>query len=123
MNINSGNINSGDQVLILSPDNKTFLLTVAEGKKLGTHLGEISLGDAIGKPFGDRIYSNLEHPFLLLEPTLEDTSSVVDISTKPNPRDCPVNLSVITLADLTVPCAAKRVLSCDSVAEYGNPPT
>ncbi len=72
MKINSGKINSGDQVLILSPDNKTFLLTVAEGKKMGTHLGEISLGDAIGKPFGDRIYSNLEHPFLLLEPTLED---------------------------------------------------
>ncbi len=66
------NINSGDQVLIISPDDKTFLLTVTEGKKMGTHLGEISLGDAIGKPYGDRIYSNLEHPFLLLEPTLED---------------------------------------------------
>ena len=65
-------INSGDQVLIISPDNKTYLVTVAEGKNMGTHLGELTLGDAIGKPYGDRIYSNMEHPFLLLEPTLED---------------------------------------------------
>jgi tRNA (adenine57-N1/adenine58-N1)-methyltransferase len=65
-------INSGDQVLIISPDNKTYLVTVAEGKGMGTHLGELTLGDAIGKTYGDRIYSNLEHPFILLEPTLED---------------------------------------------------
>ena len=39
------------------------------------------------------------------------------------PRDCPVNLSVITRADSTAPCCAKRSLSCCSVAAYGNPPT
>ena len=50
-------------------------------------------------------------------------SSAVDISTKPKPRDCPVNLSVITRADSTVPCAENKLLSCDSVAAYGNPPT
>jgi hypothetical protein len=50
-------------------------------------------------------------------------SSAVDISTKPNPRDWPVNLSETIRADSTVPCSAKRVVSCDSVAAYGNPPT
>ena len=35
-------------------------------------MGELTLGDAIGKTYGDRIYSSLEHPFILLEPTLED---------------------------------------------------
>ena len=65
-------IKSGDQVLVLSPDNKTFLVTVSENKKMGTHKGEIKLGQCIGKTFGEKIYSNLEHAFLLLEPTLED---------------------------------------------------
>ena len=65
-------IKTGDHVLIISPDEKTFLVTVSEGKKMGTHKGEINLGECIGKSFGERIYSNLGHPFLLLEPTLED---------------------------------------------------
>ena len=65
-------IRTGDHILIISPDEKTFLVTVAEGKKMGTHKGEINLGECIGKSFGEKIYSNLEHPFLILEPTLED---------------------------------------------------
>ncbi|MGB2693372.1 MAG: tRNA (adenine-N1)-methyltransferase [Thermodesulfobacteriota bacterium] len=65
-------IKTGDHVLIISPDEKTFLVVVSEDKKMGTHKGEINLGDCIGKSFGERIHSNLEHAFLLLEPTLED---------------------------------------------------
>ncbi|MEQ9619648.1 MAG: tRNA (adenine-N1)-methyltransferase [Deltaproteobacteria bacterium] len=65
-------IKRGDSVLVISPDEKTFLVTVDEGKRMGTHLGEINLGDAIGLDYGGTIYSNLEHPFLLLEPTVED---------------------------------------------------
>lgn len=65
-------IKPGDHVLIISPDEKTFLVIVSENKKMGTHKGEINLGDCIGKSFGERIHSNLEHAFLLLEPTLED---------------------------------------------------
>jgi hypothetical protein len=45
------------------------------------------------------------------------------ISTKPKPRDCPVNLSEITLADSTDPCAEKISCSRPSVTEYGKPPT
>src|SRR6266404_1880269 len=45
------------------------------------------------------------------------------ISTKPKPRDCPVNLSEITLADSTVPCSAKISCNRSPVTEYGNPPT
>jgi tRNA (adenine57-N1/adenine58-N1)-methyltransferase catalytic subunit len=65
-------IRSGDFVLLLSSDNKTFLVRVKEGKVFGTHLGNVSLGDAIGKRYGEVIYSQLGKPFLLLEPTLED---------------------------------------------------
>ena len=45
------------------------------------------------------------------------------ISTKPKPRDWPVNLSEITLADSTVPCAWNISCSCPSVTEKGKPPT
>src|SRR5262249_40104738 len=45
------------------------------------------------------------------------------ISTKPKPRDWPVNLSEITLADSTVPCALNMSCSCPSVTEKGKPPT
>src|SRR5262249_19172278 len=45
------------------------------------------------------------------------------ISTNPKPRGRPVNLSVITLADSTVPCAANISCSWPSVTEYGRPPT
>src|ERR1051325_834842 len=50
-------------------------------------------------------------------------SSAVDISTNPKPRDCPVNLSVITLADSTVPCDVNSWFNCTSVVEKGRPPT
>ena len=65
-------VKEGDRVLILSPDEKTYLVAVHEGKSIGTHLGEVPVGDAIGLEYGERIYSHLRHPFLVLEPTLED---------------------------------------------------
>jgi tRNA (adenine57-N1/adenine58-N1)-methyltransferase len=65
-------IKPGDSVLLLSSDHKTFLVRVKEGKVFGTHLGNVSLGDAINKEYGEIIYSQLGRPFILLEPTLED---------------------------------------------------
>ena len=65
-------VKEGASVLIVSPDEKTYLVKVLSGKGMGTHLGEIDLGDAIGLEYGQRIYSNLKHPFLVLDPTLED---------------------------------------------------
>lgn len=65
-------IKEGSYVLIVSPDEKTYLVKVLSGKGMGTHLGEINLGDTVGLEYGERIYSSLRHPFLVLEPTLED---------------------------------------------------
>ena len=48
-------IKSGDSVLVMSPDEKTYLVTVAEGKRMGTHLGDIELGKAIGLEYGSTI--------------------------------------------------------------------
>ncbi len=65
-------IKSGDFVFLLSSDNKTFLIRAKEDKIFGTHLGNINLKDAIGKQYGEVIYSQLGKPFIILEPTLED---------------------------------------------------
>jgi len=65
-------IKSGDAVLVMSPDEKTYLVTVAEGKRMGTHLGDIELGKAIGLEYGSTIQTNLLHTYVLLEPTIED---------------------------------------------------
>lgn len=65
-------IRSGDYVFLLSSDNKTFLVKVREEKVLGTHLGNVLLKDAIGKRYGEIIYSQRGEPFIILEPTLED---------------------------------------------------
>jgi RNA recognition motif-containing protein len=50
-------------------------------------------------------------------------SPLEPISTKPKPRDWPVNLSDTTLADSTVPCSEKISCSRSPVTEYGKPPT
>ncbi|MER3448092.1 MAG: hypothetical protein C4291_15275 [Candidatus Dadabacteria bacterium] len=47
-------------------------MRVKKRKVFGTHLGNVFLGDAIGKRYGEAIYSQTGNPFILLEPTLED---------------------------------------------------
>lgn len=65
-------IKSGDSVLLLSSDNKTFLVDIRDGKVFSTHLGNLNLGDAIGKGYGEFIHTQLGKQFFLLDPTLED---------------------------------------------------
>ena len=50
-------------------------------------------------------------------------SSLVAISTKPKPRDCPEYRSVMTVADSTVPHWAKCSRRASEVVEYERPPT
>lgn len=65
-------IKSGDSVLLLSSDNKTFLVDIWEGRIFSTHLGNLNLGDAIGKGYGEVLHTQLGKQFFLLDPTLED---------------------------------------------------
>ena len=65
-------IQHNDLVLLLAPDNKTYLLRVELEKEFHTNNGILKLDDAIGKEFGDSLVSTLDNTFLILEPTIED---------------------------------------------------
>ncbi|MCS6816153.1 MAG: tRNA (adenine-N1)-methyltransferase [Blastocatellia bacterium] len=62
----------GDAVLLYSPDRKTYLISLTEGGKLGTHAGEIRHADVVGKRYGEVVHSSAGRPFVVLEPVLED---------------------------------------------------
>jgi tRNA (adenine57-N1/adenine58-N1)-methyltransferase len=65
-------IEPGDQVLLYSPDRKTYLIGVAADGVLSTHHGQLWHNEMIGKAYGEVIYSSTGKPYILLEPTLED---------------------------------------------------
>lgn len=68
----SKQIQPGDQVLLYSPDRKTYLIIVAAETTFSTHHGQLQHNDVIGKTYGEIIYSSTGKPYVLLEPTLED---------------------------------------------------
>lgn len=65
-------VKSSDLVLLLSPDNKTFLVKATPEKHFHTHLGIVNLDDVIDKNFGEIVISSLDNSFIILEPTIED---------------------------------------------------
>lgn len=65
-------IRPNDRVLILDPDEKTYLLKIEPDKNFHTNKGILNFNDIIGKEFGDFVTSSLNHRFALLEPTVED---------------------------------------------------
>ncbi|MBI4468487.1 MAG: tRNA (adenine-N1)-methyltransferase [Acidobacteria bacterium] len=65
-------VRAGDQVLLLSPDGKTYLLGLVPGGSFGTHHGNLRHDEIVGKGFGHAVKTSLGHRYLILEPTLED---------------------------------------------------
>lgn len=61
-----------DVVLLFSADQKRYLVTLARGATLHTHLGAFAHDDMLGRDLGDVVYSQLNNPALLLEPSLND---------------------------------------------------
>jgi len=62
----------GDIALLISAQNKRFLVNLTHGGKLETHRGILQHDDLIGIPWGSRVLSHLGSPFLLLQPSLAD---------------------------------------------------
>lgn len=63
---------SNDIALLISAQNKRFLINLANDSKLETHRGILYHNDLIGLPWGSRVLSHLGSPFLLLQPSLAD---------------------------------------------------
>lgn len=61
-----------DNALLVSAQNKRFLITLTPDSKLETHRGILQHNDLIGLPWGSRVLSHLGSPFLLLQPSLAD---------------------------------------------------
>ncbi len=59
-------------MLLLSADQKRYLVTLRSGRTLHTHLGVFAHDDMIGRELGDVVYSQLNNPAMLLEPSLYD---------------------------------------------------
>ncbi len=64
-------IKPGDTVLIVSPDEKSFMITVHEGKSFSSHMGILNFSSVIGKRWGETTVSSLGNHFVLLPPTIE----------------------------------------------------
>jgi len=62
----------GDIALLMSAQNKRFMLRLKSGEALHTHRGIIQHDDLIGHPWGYKVLSHLGSPFLLMQPTLYD---------------------------------------------------
>jgi tRNA (adenine57-N1/adenine58-N1)-methyltransferase len=63
---------SNDIALLISAQNKRFLINLTKDSKLETHRGVLYHNDLIGMPWGSRVLSHLGSPFLLLQPSLAD---------------------------------------------------
>ena len=62
----------GDIALLISAQNKRFLINLTTDQKLETHRGILLHNDLIGTAWGSRVLSHLGSPFLLLQPSLAD---------------------------------------------------
>lgn len=77
-----GSIAESDTVILLTQDQKRFLLRTQHGGTLHTHLGVFRHVDMMEAQIGDIILSQKGHPGLLLEPSLIDLMSHLRHSTQ-----------------------------------------
>jgi len=72
VNYSSPTILEGDIALIVSAQNKRYMVRITPGQTLQTHRGVIKHDDVIGTLWGSKISSHLGSPYLLLQPSLAD---------------------------------------------------
>ncbi len=62
----------GDTALLVSAQNKRYMLRLRAGDQLQTHRGVLNHADLIGLPWGSKVYSHLGSSYLLLQPSIAD---------------------------------------------------
>src|ERR1044071_1473030 len=62
----------GDLAQLVGLRHKHFILALQAGAKFETHRGVLQHDDLIGKPWGTQVFSHIDAPFFLLQPSLAD---------------------------------------------------
>ncbi len=62
----------GDLVLLVSKDRKRFMVRLKAGREQHTHKGIVRHDDIIGQQLGREVRTQLDSPFLVLEPSIHD---------------------------------------------------
>jgi tRNA (adenine57-N1/adenine58-N1)-methyltransferase catalytic subunit len=62
----------GDLAQLVGLRHKHFILTLQAGAKFETHRGILQHDDLIGKSWGTQVFSHIDAPFFLLQPSLAD---------------------------------------------------
>jgi tRNA (adenine57-N1/adenine58-N1)-methyltransferase catalytic subunit len=62
----------GDLAQLVGLRHKHFILSLKAGAKFETHRGILQHDDLIGKPWGTQVFSHINAPFFLLQPSLAD---------------------------------------------------
>ncbi|HEX2997547.1 MAG TPA: tRNA (adenine-N1)-methyltransferase, partial [Anaerolineales bacterium] len=62
----------GDLAQLVGLRHKHFILTLQAGARFETHRGILQHDDLIGKPWGTQVFSHINSPFFLLQPSLAD---------------------------------------------------
>ena len=61
-----------DLALLVGRDRKTFIVRLKPGSQLHTHYGVLAHDDLLASPWGTQVFTHMEHPFLLLQPSTDD---------------------------------------------------
>jgi len=61
-----------DPVMLISRDDKRFLISLRPGQQFHSHRGIIEHDALIGQPLGRELRTHLGHPFVVLQPSLHD---------------------------------------------------
>ncbi|MFQ5839702.1 MAG: tRNA (adenine-N1)-methyltransferase [Candidatus Methylomirabilales bacterium] len=68
----SGPFREGEQVILIDPKARRYLVMLRAGDQFSSHLGQIPHAAIIGLAEGSRTVSNMETPFLVFRPTVAD---------------------------------------------------
>jgi tRNA (adenine57-N1/adenine58-N1)-methyltransferase catalytic subunit len=69
---NLGIAKAGDLIQLVGLSYKSYIFVLETGKELHTHRGVVKHDNLIGLPWGSQVFSHLDSPFFLLQPSLPD---------------------------------------------------
>ncbi len=71
-NLHGTTAQDGDLVQLVGLNHKNFIIRLKAGADFHTHRGILLHDDLIGRPWGSQVFSHLQSPFFLMEPSLAD---------------------------------------------------